>query len=126
MKEKFFNKKVDYFWEYEYPFGEFFLKEIFHNQYKRKYSLEGSGIFDLILVDNKIYDISLKQATQMIPSDGKKAFRDDTKNEIIQTICEELAENNIEHSVFGGKFVYFKIGDYIAKMEIVKKAAMPA
>ena len=39
MKEKFFNKKVDYFWEFEYPFGEVFLKEIFQDSYKRKYSM---------------------------------------------------------------------------------------
>ena len=60
MKEKFLNKKVDYFWEYDYAFGEYFLKELFGDAYKRKYSTEGNGIYNLVYgSDGKIYDLKL-------------------------------------------------------------------
>ena len=121
----FFNKKVEYFWEYNYPFGTIFLKNIFGDKYKRYYSKGGEGIFNLIFIDNNIYDISFKKATKMLVTDGKKAARDDIKNDIIYLICEELGNNNIEYSVNGGKYITFKIGDYIAKIEVVKKLKMP-
>ena len=50
MFEKVFNKPVDYFWEYDYKFGEF-LKKIFPNTYQRKYSMTGNGIYNLVLVN---------------------------------------------------------------------------
>jgi len=126
--EKFFNKKVDYFWEYDYNFGTVFLKSIFndnYNQYKRKYSLTGDGIFNLVLVNNKIYDVRLKEAKAFLENDNKKAFRDDTKEEIIVKICNKLKELNIPYTRNGGKFITFKLGNFIAKVEIVKKAQMP-
>lgn len=123
--EKFLNKKVDYFWEYDYSFGTIFLKSIFDNQYKRKYSLTGDGIFNLILIDNKIYDIRLKETKTMLENDNKKAFRDETKDIVIDKICEKLKELNLSYTRNGGKFITFKLGNFIAKVEIVKKAAMP-
>lgn len=123
--EKFLNKKVDYFWEYDYSFGTIFLKSIFNNQYKRKYSLTGDGIFNLILIDNKIYDIRLKETKTMLENDNKKAFRDETKDFVINKICEKLKELNLLYTRNGGKFITFKLGKFIAKVEIVKKAAMP-
>ena len=44
---------IEYFWEYDYKFGEF-LQKIFPNTYKRKYSMTGNGIYNLILVKDKI------------------------------------------------------------------------
>ena len=70
MKEKFLDKKVDYFWEYDYAFGEYCLKELFGETYKRKYSMEGNGIYNLIYgSDGKIYDLKLTQAKKMVESD---------------------------------------------------------
>lgn len=123
--EKFLNKKVDYFWEYDYSFGTIFLKSIFDNQYKRKYSLTGDGIFNLILIDNKIYDVRLKETKTMLENDNKKAFRDETKDIVINKICGKLKELNLPYTRNGGKFITFKLGKFIAKVEIVKKAAMP-
>lgn len=122
---KFFDK-YEYFWEYEYPFGEDFLKSIFNDKFLRKYSLNGNGIFNLILIDNKIYDVSLKAAKTMLKNDGKLAFRDATKDIIIKNIVEKLKELNIEYTVNSGKFMTFKYNDIIFKVEIIKKAAMPA
>ena len=56
---------VDYFWEYEYKFGEF-LKKIFPNTYKRKFSMTGNGIYNLIIIQDKIYEVKFSQTTKLI------------------------------------------------------------
>lgn len=122
---KFFNK-YEYFWEYEYPFGEEFLQSIFGEQYKRKYSQIGDGIFNIISFNNKIYDVSLKKASIMLVNDGKKAFRDTDKDIIIEKIAQKLNENKIEYTVNSGKFITFKYNNFIFKIEVVKKVVMPA
>lgn len=125
MFKDFFNKNVDYFWEYEYPFGAVFLKGIYPNQYKRKYSLIGDGIFNLIYIDNKIYEVKFKSAKFMLENDNKSALRDNSKDKIVNSICENLEKNNIEYTKNSGKFITFKIGDFIAKVEIIKKMKEP-
>ena len=124
MHKKFFSK-YEYFWEYEYPFGEDFLKSIFEDNYKRKYSLIGDGIFNIVFIDNKIYSIDLKKATSMLANDGKTAFRDETKDKVVAEIVNKLKENNIEYTVNSGKLICFKYNNIIFKVEIVKKASMP-
>ena len=125
MKDKFFNKKVAYFWEYEYPFGEVFLREIFKDNYKRKYSLSGEGIFDLILSNNKIYYAKFSQSKSMLKNDGKKAFRDTDKDFIVEKICNSLKEENIDFSVNSGKFITFENNNFIFKIELIKKSSIP-
>lgn len=122
---KFFDK-YEYFWEYDYPFGEDFLKSIFGNKYQRKYSLNGDGIFNLIILDDKIYNLELKKASSMVVNDGKKAFRDITKDIIVDNICNRLKDNHIFYATNNGKIITFKYNDIIFKIEIIKKAAMPA
>ena len=125
MKEKFFNKKVDYFWEFEYPFGEVFLKEIFQDSYKRKYSMVGEGIFNLVFLEDKIYDISFKKTNSFMLNDGKFALRDKVKYYIVQKIVESLEKENVKYTVNSGKYITFEIqNNYIAKVEIVKKKKM--
>ena len=92
----------------------------------RKYSLSGEGIFNLVFLNDKIYEVDLKQATGMLVNDGKKAFRDETKDIIIDTIASKLKELKLEYTVNSGKFITFKIKNYIGKIEIVKKAVMPS
>lgn len=121
---KFFNN-YEYFWEYQYPFGEDFLKSLFNNNYKRIYSLSGDGIFNIITVDGKIYDITLKKGSSMLINDGKKAFRDENKDLIITIITKELKIKEIEYTVNSGKYITFKYNNNIFKIEVVKKAAMP-
>lgn len=125
MHKEFFTK-YEYFWEYEYPFGNDFLRNIFKDNYMRKYSLVGDGIFNLILFNDKIYDISLKKSNSMLINDGKKAFRDADKDTIVEKIVEVLKNKNIEYTVNSGKFITFKYNNFIFKIEIVKKTVIPA
>ena len=125
MHREFFTK-YEYFWEYEYPFGNDFLRNIFKDNYMRKYSLVGDGIFNLILFNDKIYDISIKKSNSMLLNDGKKAFRDTDKDIIVEEITKALKNKNIEYTVNSGKFITFKYNNFIFKIEIVKKAAIPA
>lgn len=121
---KFFDN-YESFWEYEYPFGEDFLKYCFGSLYKRKYSMVGDGIYNLVFWNDKIYNIELKQSKTMLPNDGKKAFRDLDKDDIVEIICNKLDDIDVEFTVNSGKFITFKYNNFIFKVEIIKKAAMP-
>lgn len=126
MYDKFFKKQIDYFWEFDYPFSAYFLKEIFHNNHKRKYSLSGTGIYNLIYVNGKVYEIKMTETKKMLEADGKKALRDTDKDWIVDNIVQAFDKENIEYSVNSGKFITFKIqNNYIAKLEIVKKSKEP-
>ena len=125
MINDFLNKKVEYFWEYEHDFGTKFLKSIFQDNYKRKYSMVGDGIYNLVFCEDKLYEVSFKRGTSLLLNDGKKAFRDSSKDIVVEEISKTLKEHNVEYTVNSGKFITFKIGDYIAKVEIIKKSVMP-
>lgn len=111
---------MEYFWETEYKFGEF-LKKIFGaDVYKRKYSLEGNGIYDLLYLNGKIYECKYKQArTHVVPDNH--AFTDD-KEFIIDTIAKNLKTDTC---ISGGKFITFKVDKWIAKVEVIKKLKEP-
>ena len=121
---KFLEKKT-YTWEYDYPFGEDFLKFIFKNDYKRVYTLSGDGIFNIVTLDNKIYSIDLKDTKSLLANDGKKAFRDETKDIVITSIADGLNKLGLEYTINSGKFITFKMFDNIFKIEVIKKAVMP-
>ena len=125
MIKEFLNKKVECFNDYDYDFGVKFLGGIFKENYKRKYSLIGDGIYNLIYLNDKIYSVSFKKATSLLSNDGKKAFRDNNKDIIVEKISKVLSENNVEYTINSGKFITFKLGKYIAKIEIVKKISEP-
>ena len=125
MIKKFLNKKVECFNDYDYDFGVKFLGDIFKENYKRKYSLVGDGIYNLVYLNNKVYSISFKKVTSLLNNDGKKAFRDNDKDIIVEKISKVLSENNVEYTINSGKFITFKLGKYIVKIEIVKKTSEP-
>ena len=110
---------VEYFWEYDYKFGQF-LKKIFPNTYKRKYSMTGNGIYNLILVQDKIYEIKLSQTNAML-SDNSTLTTDKLKNKIIQNIVDNMKS---QPNINNGKLT-FKLGTFTAKVEVVKKMKMP-
>lgn len=117
------ENKLEYFWETEYKFGEF-LKEIFGKDvYKRKYSLEGNGIYNLLYINGKIYDVVYKQCKSKLQNDSHR-FTDD-KEFIINTIIENLKCKKEDIVVNGGKFITFPVHEWIAKVEIVKKLKEP-
>ena len=122
MKEKFLDKKVDYFWEYDYAFGEYCLKELFGKAYKRKYSMEGNGIYNLIYSsDGKIYDLKLTQAKKMVESDELLS-----RNSYQCMMADLLVENLPNATVSKKKVITFPLGDTIAKIEITRKMKEPA
>lgn len=110
---------VEYFWEYDYKFGQF-LQKIFPNTYKRKYSMSGNGIYNLILVQDKIYEVKLSQTTSML-SDNSTLTTDKLKNKIIQNIVDNMKN---QPNINNGKLT-FKLGAFTAKVEVVKKMKMP-
>lgn len=113
---------IEYFWETEYKFGEF-LKEIFPNNYKRKYSLEGNGIFNLLYLNNKIYEIKYNQCKSNLQNDNHK-YTDD-KEFIITTIVNNLKCDRNKIIINGGKFITFPVQQWIVKVEVIKKLSEP-
>ena len=108
---------IEYFWEYDYKFGEF-LKKIFPNTYKRKYSMAGNGIYNLILVNDKIYEVKFSETKAML-EDNNKLTTDALKNKIINNFKEGTI-----YAVNNGKLT-FQLGKFIAKVEVIKKVRMP-
>ena len=124
MASKFYEKK-ELFWEYEYPFGEFLRGSLPAGSYRRKFSMTGNGIYNLVTLDGKLYDITLKSATKLLPNDDKKAFRDTTKDKLIDLLKDKLSQLGVNYTVNSGKFITFELFGFIAKLEIVKKTTEP-
>ena len=125
MARKFYEKK-GFFWEYDYPFGEFLRESLPAGSYRRKFSMTGNGIYNLVTLDGTLYDVFLKSATKLLPNDGKKAFRDTTKDKLIDLLKDKLSQLGINCTVNSGKFITFELFNFIAKLEIVKKTTEPA
>lgn len=125
MARKFYEKK-QYLWEYDYPFGEFLRESLPAGSYRRKFSMTGNGIYNLVTLDDKLYDVTLKSATKLLPNDGKKAFRDTTKDKLIDLLKDKLSQLGVNCTVNSGKFITFELFDFIVKLEIVKKTTEPA
>ena len=111
---------MEYFWETENKF-RLFLKDVFGEQYRTKYSLTGSGIYNLITTSKGMYEAKYSQAKNLIPADNHAVSAD--KQEIINKIVENL---KTEGTVSGGKFISFAVGPWFAKVEIIKKIKEPS
>lgn len=126
MKKYDFFKEQDNMQVYDYAFGHDFLASIFgEDKYMRKYSLHGDGIYNLLLIDNKIYDLKLKEIKSMLVEDHKKAYRDTTKDYIVENIKKALTDRGIENASNSGKLISFKNNNIIFSVEITKKVSMP-
>ena len=112
--------KKEYFWEYGYQFGEF-LKKIFQDKYKRKFSLEGNGIYNLISYNGKLYEVKYNQAKTKLIADNHAI--DAEKGYIISQITKNLKTQDV--TISGGKFITFPVGSWLAKVEIIKKLKEP-
>lgn len=124
MAGKFYEKK-EYLWEYEWPFGEFLRESLPTGSYRRKFSMTGNGIYNLVTLDSKLYEVTLKSATKLLPNDGKKAFRDTTKDKLIDLLKDKFSQLGINCTVNSGKFITFELFGFVAKLEIVKKTTEP-
>lgn len=123
MKEKFLNKKVDYFWEYDYSFMNDFLKNIFGEKARRKYSLSGNGIYNLIDgEDGRTYELKLTKARAMV-NENSSLSRNSYQNEIMKKLIENINTDN--YSVSKNKILTFKLNNDIMKIEIVRKLKEP-
>ena len=111
---------------YDYLFGAEFLVSIFGaNAYSRKYSMQGDGIYNLLLIKDKIYDLKLKEVKTMLVDDNKKAYRDATKDYIVDNIKQALDSHGIKATSNSGKLITFKSNNKIFSVEITKKTSMP-
>lgn len=124
MASKFYEKK-QYFWEYEWPLGEFLRESLPVGSYRRKFSMTGNGIYNLVTLDSKLYEVTLKSATKLLPNDGKKAFRDTTKDKLIDLLKDKLSQLGVNYTVNSGKFITFELFGFVVKLEIVKKTTEP-
>ena len=82
--------------------------------------MAGNGIYNLILVQDKIYEIKLSQTNSMV-SDNGLFTTDKLKNKIIQNIIDNMKS---QPNINNGKLT-FKLGAFTAKVEVVKKMKMP-
>ena len=125
--EEFFKIKYDSFDSYEYHFIDKVLKDIFgKKQMIKRYSLAGEGIFNLLYINNNIYEFKFKEIKSLPVSDGKKAFRDTKKDEVINAVAATLSKYNLDFVITDGKFISFKDRNYLVQMEIVKKIKEPS
>ena len=76
----------------------------------------------MILVQDKIYQVKLTHTTKMLEDNGILTT-DKLKNKIIQNILNNFKEGT-KVSVNNGK-ITFELGQFIAKVEIIKKVKMP-
>ena len=111
--------ELEYFWETNYRFGEF-LKKIFPT-YRRKFSLTGNGIYNLISYNGKLYEVKYNQAKTKLIADNHAI--DAEKGYIISQITKNLKTQDV--TISGGKFITFPVGSWLAKVEIIKKLKEP-
>lgn len=127
MKEKFFNREFEYFYEIEYPFVIEVLQKIYgETKALRRFSLAGEGQFILVYIDEKIYEFKLKEIKKMLQDDGKTALRDATKDKVIDMFTSALAENNIKFTKNSGKYISFPLDKFVIQVEVIKKVKEPA
>ena len=124
---KKFLEEQDNMQVYDYAFGADFLASIFgQEKYMRKYSMHGDGIYNLLLIEDKIYDLKLREVKSMVINDNQKAYRDATKDYIVAQIVAKLKDNGIIATTNKGKLITFKNNDKIFSVEITKKNVIPA
>jgi hypothetical protein len=122
MNNSFLKKKVEYFWEYDYDFGIVFLKSLFGDSYKRKYSQSGNGIYNLVYgTDGNIYELKLTQATKLIANDTTPS-RNKYQCEMADLVAQSLPGSTMSKK----KFITFPLGKSFGKIEITRKLKEPS
>jgi hypothetical protein len=112
---------LEYGWEAVRQF-ERELATWFPKTYERKYSLTGNGIYNLILVNNKVYEIKVAETKKMLEN-NQKLTTDLMKNKILNNILNNLKEN-INYTVNNGK-ITLRVDKWIIKIEVIKKIKIP-
>ncbi len=117
------KRKYDYFWEIKWPISCFFAHVCFPNTYKHKFSMTGNGDYDLVIVNNRIFELKLVEQKQIesLGEGNNKLTRDPLKNAIIKQICSKL---NGKYVLNDGK-IYIKAQKWFARIDVIEKRAMP-
>ena len=117
------KKKYDYFWEIKWPMALFFAHVCFPNTYKRKFSMTGNGIYDLVIVKDRIFELKITEQKQIqsLGEGNNKLTRDPLKNAIINQICNKL---NGKYVLNDGK-IYIKVQKWFARIDVIEKRVMP-
>lgn len=94
----------------------------FPNTYKRKYSLTGDGIYNLVQLRDLIYEFKVVKNSKPVSSSNDKLTTDAIKNKIIRHICSQVEHCNPQ--INDGK-VYLNSNDLSLRVEVIKKLKMP-
>ena len=94
----------------------------FPNTYKRKYSLTGDGIYNLVQIKDLLYEFKIVKNTKIIKESNDKLTTDSVKNKIIKHIYTQIAEYTPQ--INDGK-IYLNSNDVLLRIEVVKKIKMP-
>ena len=112
---------LEYSWEAVRKFEQKLI-EWFPKTYKRKYSLTGNGIYNLIFIQDKVYEIKVTETKKML-EDNNKLTTDKMKNKIIENIYNHFKEDS-DYTINNGK-ITLRISKWIIKIEVIKKLKIP-
>lgn len=114
---------IDYSWEVINKFSWKFLPKVFPNTFKRKFSLTGDGIFDLVLVQDKVYHIKTTEV-KILPAPNDLMTRDNIKNKILTQIKNNFTDK--AKAYFTDGQLYFQANKWNFKVQIIKKDKIPS
>lgn len=94
----------------------------FPNTYKRKYSLTGDGIYNLVQLKDLLYEFKVVKNAKAVSAPNDKLTSDAMKNKIIKHIYDQIGDCNPQ--INDGK-IYLCSNDTSLRVEVVKKLKMP-
>ena len=94
----------------------------FPNTYKKKYSLTGDGIYNLIQLKNLLYEFKVVKNTKSVSAPNDKLTSDAIKNKIINHIYTQIED--YKPQINDGK-IYLRSNDISLRVEVVKKMKIP-
>ena len=117
--------EVQYFWECKLAFSKFLSINCFPNTYKRKYSLTGDGIYDLVILpkQNKIFEIKLTEVKKIPDEPNNQLTKNALKNKVIEQICNHIKRE--KWALHDGCIYMSYIGGWFGKVQVIEKRAMP-
>ena len=94
----------------------------FPNTYKRKYSLTGDGIYNLIILKDTLYEFKVVKNSKKNITSNDKLTSDAMKNKIIKHIYNQMGDCS---PVINDGKIYLYSNETSFRVEVVKKLKMP-